>query len=122
MRAGLGIGDVAGARHGGVADAGPERPGHDRGRGGQGPRGGGGGRFGGAASRTEVIRELDRDGLLPAITFIFSRVGCEGAVGQLLAHDVRLVSAAEGERNGGCNNDAGTAGAKCAVDFWHVSS
>ena len=72
---------------------------NDRGRGGQGPRGGGGGRFGGAASRTEVIRELDRDGLLPAITFIFSRAGCEGAVGQLLGNDVRLVSEREGELN-----------------------
>ena len=72
-----------------------------RGRGGHtapGPRGGGG-RFGGAASRTEVIRELDRDGLLPAITFIFSRAGCEGAVGQLLGNDVRLISEREGERN-----------------------
>src|SRR5699024_10406335 len=66
-----------------------------RGRGGQ----RGGGRFGGAASRTEVIRELDRDGLLPAITFIFSRTGCEGAVTQLLRSDVRLVSDREGERN-----------------------
>ena len=78
------------------------RRGHRRGgrdhRGPGGPRGGGG-RFGGAASRTEVIRELDRDGLLPAITFIFSRAGCEGAVGQLLANDVRLVSEREGERN-----------------------
>ncbi|WKV16645.1 DEAD/DEAH box helicase [Janibacter limosus] len=72
-----------------------------RGRGGHsapGPRGGGG-RFGGAASRTEVIRELDRDGLLPAITFIFSRAGCDAAVGQLLGNDVRLVSEREGERN-----------------------
>ncbi|GAB3117066.1 hypothetical protein GCM10027055_27820 [Janibacter alkaliphilus] len=74
--------------------------GRGRGSGGRGgePRGGGG-RFGGAASRTEVIRELDRDGLLPAITFIFSRAGCEGAVQQLLANDVRLISDAEGERN-----------------------
>ena len=28
---------------------------------------------------------LDRDGLLPAITFIFSRAGCDAAVSQLLA-------------------------------------
>lgn len=76
------------------------RGGRDRDRRGRGPRSQGARpRFGGGASRTEVIRQLDREGLLPAITFIFSRVGCEGAVGQLLAHDVRLVSAAEGERN-----------------------
>ncbi|WP_370893159.1 DEAD/DEAH box helicase [Janibacter sp. GXQ6167] len=68
----------------------------DRGRG-RGQRGGG--RFGGAASRTEVIRELERDGLLPAITFIFSRAGCEAAVGQLIANDVRLISDADGRRN-----------------------
>ncbi|MGB4836138.1 MAG: DEAD/DEAH box helicase, partial [Nostocoides sp.] len=46
---------------------------------------------GGNASRTEIIRELDRAGLLPAITFIFSRAGCEGAVGQLLGSHVRLI-------------------------------
>ena len=54
---------------------------------------------GGNASRTEIIRELDRAGLLPAITFIFSRAGCEGAVGQLLGSHVRLISEADGERN-----------------------
>ncbi|HIZ98330.1 MAG TPA: DEAD/DEAH box helicase [Candidatus Janibacter merdipullorum] len=102
--------DAIRARVRGTEDEGRGRGGHRRdrrgGRGGRdrrgpGPRGsrGGGGRFGGAASRTEVIRELDRDGLLPAITFIFSRAGCEGAVGQLLANDVRLVSEREGERN-----------------------
>ncbi|WP_068317425.1 DEAD/DEAH box helicase [Janibacter anophelis] len=96
-----GLGDEGGRGGGG-------RGGRDRrGRGRPGPRGGGhgpggrggGARFGGAASRTEVIRELDNDGLLPAITFIFSRAGCDGAVGQLLANDVRLVSEREGERN-----------------------
>ncbi|MGO1165910.1 MAG: DEAD/DEAH box helicase [Janibacter sp.] len=90
-----------GGHHGRGGRGGRDRRGgrnqRDR-RGPGGPRGGGG-RFGGAASRTEVIRELDRDGLLPAITFIFSRAGCEGAVGQLLGNDVRLVSEREGERN-----------------------
>jgi ATP-dependent RNA helicase HelY len=57
-----------------------------------------GGRFGGGPSRTEVIGRLDRDGLLPAITFIFSRVGCTAAVGQLLASGMRLIPSAEGER------------------------
>ncbi|MCU1537345.1 MAG: box helicase domain protein [Humibacillus sp.] len=58
-----------------------------------------GGRAGGGASRVEVIERLEREGLLPAITFIFSRAGCEGAVGQLLASGMRLISEAEGERN-----------------------
>ena len=41
--------------------------------------------LGGGPSRADVIERLDRDGLLPAITFIFSRAGCEAAVSQLLA-------------------------------------
>lgn len=57
-----------------------------------------GGRPGGGATRAEVIEELDRDGLLPAITFIFSRVGCEAAVGQLLAAGTRLIPEREGLR------------------------
>jgi ATP-dependent RNA helicase HelY len=57
-----------------------------------------GGRPGGGATRAEVIDELDRAGLLPAITFIFSRVGCEAAVGQLLAAGTRLVPEREGLR------------------------
>jgi ATP-dependent RNA helicase HelY len=61
-------------------------------------RGGLGGRSGGGPTRTEVIERLDREGLLPAITFIFSRVGCEAAVGQLLSQGVRLVTDEEGER------------------------
>ncbi len=72
---------------------------------GRGPGGGAGGRGlergsrpGGGATRPEVIEELDRDGLLPAITFIFSRVGCEAAVGQLLAAGTKLVSEREGLR------------------------
>ena len=75
------------------------------GGGGRGPGGGPGGRGfarggrpGGGATRAEVIEELDRDGLLPAITFIFSRVGCEAAVGQLLAAGTRLIPEREGLR------------------------
>jgi len=41
--------------------------------------------------RSEVIEELDRRGLLPAITFIFSRAGCEDAVSQLRSAGVRLT-------------------------------
>ncbi len=69
-----------------------------RGRGGPGGQFPRGGRPIGGASRADVIAQLDREGLLPAITFIFSRVGCEAAVGQLLASGSRLVTDAEGER------------------------
>jgi ATP-dependent RNA helicase HelY len=41
--------------------------------------------------RHEIIEELDRRGLLPAITFIFSRAGCEDAVSQLRSAGVRLT-------------------------------
>ncbi|MFD6424535.1 DEAD/DEAH box helicase [Streptomyces sp. NPDC060198] len=41
-------------------------------------------------SRAEVIDRLDNEGLLPAITFIFSRAGCEAAVQQCLAAGLRL--------------------------------
>ncbi|CCH70352.1 putative helicase helY [Phycicoccus elongatus Lp2] len=57
-----------------------------------------GGRPGGGATRAEVVLELDQDGLLPAITFIFSRAGCEGAVAQLLSAGVKLIPEAEGHR------------------------
>ncbi len=74
--------------------------------GGRGPGGGEGGngfargsRPGGGATRAEVVTRLDREGLLPAITFIFSRAGCEAAVGQLLASGMRLIPEADGERN-----------------------
>ena len=74
--------------------------------GGRGPGGGDGGRGfarggrpGGGATRSEVIDRLEREGLLPAITFIFSRAGCEAAVGQLLATGTRLIPDSEGERN-----------------------
>ncbi|MGW7488680.1 DEAD/DEAH box helicase [Streptomyces sp. NPDC054786] len=41
-------------------------------------------------SRPEVIDRLDNEGLLPAITFIFSRAGCESAVQQCLYSGLRL--------------------------------
>jgi ATP-dependent RNA helicase HelY len=70
----------------------------DRGRdrGGRPPRTGG--RFGGGPTRSEVIERLNRDGLLPAITFIFSRIGCTSAVSHLLASGMRLIPPAEGDR------------------------
>ena len=85
----------------------------ERGRGGRHDRGPGGGRGGtayrdearpasgslpgGAPTRVEVIDQLDRHGLLPAITFIFSRAGCDAAVQQLLGRGVRLVPDEEGQ-------------------------
>src|SRR5690349_16723892 len=46
-------------------------------------------------SRAEVVERLDREGLLPAIVFIFSRVGCDAAVQQCLSAGVRLTSPEE---------------------------
>ena len=46
-------------------------------------------------SRVDVIERLDAEGLLPAITFIFSRAGCEGAVVQCLRAGVRLNTPSE---------------------------
>jgi ATP-dependent RNA helicase HelY len=43
-------------------------------------------------SRPEVIERLDAEGLLPAITFIFSRAGCEAAVQQCMYAGLRLNS------------------------------
>ncbi|MDQ1713011.1 MAG: ATP-dependent helicase HelY [Frankiaceae bacterium] len=49
-------------------------------------------------SRVDVVEKLDREGLLPAITFIFSRAGCEAAVQQCLRAGLRLNSQEERER------------------------
>jgi ATP-dependent RNA helicase HelY len=43
-------------------------------------------------SRPEVIEKLDREGLLPAITFIFSRKACDAAVKQCLQAGIRLTN------------------------------
>ncbi len=45
-----------------------------------------------APSRSEMVERLDEQALLPAIVFIFSRVGCDAAVRQLLASGVRLTT------------------------------
>jgi ATP-dependent RNA helicase HelY len=42
--------------------------------------------------RPEIIDRLDSEGLLPAITFIFSRAGCDAAVQQCLAAGLRLTT------------------------------
>ncbi len=49
------------------------------------------------AYRPDVISRLDAGGLLPAITFIFSRAGCDAAVQQCLAAGLRLTAPEEAE-------------------------
>lgn len=46
-------------------------------------------------NRPKMIRALDRDGLLPCIGFIFSRVGCEAAVEQCLNAGIVLTTREE---------------------------
>ncbi|MEY3849095.1 MAG: hypothetical protein RLZ20_595 [Actinomycetota bacterium] len=46
-------------------------------------------------SRSDIIEKLQRENLLPAITFIFSRVGCDAAVKQCLHAGLRLTSPEE---------------------------
>ncbi|MEV7620717.1 DEAD/DEAH box helicase [Microbacterium sp. NPDC089321] len=48
--------------------------------------------------RPEVVRLLERANLLPAIFFIFSRVGCDAAVQQVRRAGVRLTSQEEREQ------------------------
>jgi len=43
-------------------------------------------------SRPDVIQMLDSEGLLPAITFVFSRAGCDAAVAQCLRSSLRLTT------------------------------
>src|SRR3954469_17690193 len=57
----------------------------------------GGSRYHRIPSRVEVIERLDSDGLLPAITFIFSRAGCDAAVLQCLRANLRLTTPDERE-------------------------
>ncbi len=82
-----------------------------RGRSGKGKRtaGYGSGQYGGAAHtrwapaegaslvprRGAMIAELDKQGLLPAIVFVFSRQGCDAAVGHIMADRIRLTNGAE---------------------------
>ncbi len=48
--------------------------------------------------RPDVIATLEREELLPAITFIFSRVGCDAAVKQCLRSSLRLTTHEERAR------------------------
>ncbi|HEX8759350.1 MAG TPA: DEAD/DEAH box helicase, partial [Pseudonocardiaceae bacterium] len=43
-------------------------------------------------ARADVVARLDRDALLPAITFIFSRAGCDAAVSQCVRSGLRLTT------------------------------
>jgi len=46
-------------------------------------------------SRSEIVEKLERESLLPAITFIFSRNNCDAAVRQCLTAGLRLTSTQE---------------------------
>ncbi|QCW50728.1 DEAD/DEAH box helicase [Nocardioides dongxiaopingii] len=46
-------------------------------------------------SRYDVVDRLEKEGLLPAIYFIFSRVGCDAAVSQCLNAGLRLTTPQE---------------------------
>ncbi|GIG29077.1 DEAD/DEAH box helicase [Cellulomonas marina] len=79
-------------------DGSRQRPGGGPGRGrgrrdDDSPRGAGA--FRRPTPRPAVVELLDEEGLLPAIVFIFSRAGCEGAVAQCLTSGVRLTRPAE---------------------------
>ncbi|OBC02592.1 RNA helicase [Mycobacterium sp. 852002-40037_SCH5390672] len=69
------------------------RPRRQEGRGGSGrpsrPR------FYRTPGRPDVIATLDSEGLLPAITFVFSRAGCDAAVQQCLRSPLRLTTQEE---------------------------
>ncbi|MCM3926427.1 RNA helicase, partial [Frankia sp. AiPs1] len=68
--------------------------GYGRGRGGPGaPR-----RRMWVPGRPEIVERLDRDGLLPAIVFVFSRAGCDDAVTSCVRAGLRLVGPAEQQR------------------------
>jgi ATP-dependent RNA helicase HelY len=49
-------------------------------------------------ARVDVIERLDGTGLLPAITFIFSRAGCDAAVTQCVRSGMRLTTEPERDR------------------------
>lgn len=48
-------------------------------------------------NRVEIARCLQREGLLPAIQFIFSRVGCDAAATEVQRSGLRLTTEAEAE-------------------------
>jgi ATP-dependent RNA helicase HelY len=74
-----------------MSDWQPRRQSGRSGRGGQPGRP----RFYRPPSRPDVIATLDTEGLLPAITFVFSRAGCDAAVQQCLRSPLRLTTEEE---------------------------
>lgn len=79
---------------------GGDGPRHWKNGGGRAPRrGAGGARLGRLRppSRLTVISALEEADLLPAIVFVFSRAGCEAAVGQAMAGGVDLTTREEAE-------------------------
>ena len=52
------------------------------------------------ARRQDVIEKLDDERLLPAIYFVFSRAGCDGAVSQMRRAGLRLTTGEESRRIG----------------------
>ncbi|MGV9825639.1 MULTISPECIES: DEAD/DEAH box helicase [unclassified Gordonia (in: high G+C Gram-positive bacteria)] len=56
---------------------------------------GGRGRAAGTLSRPQLVARLDREALLPAIGFIFSRVGCDAALSQCLRSGLTLLTPEE---------------------------
>ncbi|GAD85737.1 RNA helicase [Nocardia asteroides NBRC 15531] len=70
----------------------------DRMQGYGGPRGRGGRSGFRPLPRPEVLARLDEEGLLPAITFIFSRAGCDGALAQCLRSRLDLSRPGDSEQ------------------------
>jgi ATP-dependent RNA helicase HelY len=62
---------------------------------GRGRAGSGRPRFYRPPARPDVIASLDSEGLLPAITFVFSRAGCDAAVQQCLRSPLQLTTPEE---------------------------
>ena len=91
------------ARTGGRTESGPERQDYGRRKQEYGRQRQDSGRYrprGGRPQQTRIdraatIRLLEERNLIPAIFFIFSRVGCDAAVGQVLRSGVRLTSKSE---------------------------
>ncbi|WP_291054171.1 DEAD/DEAH box helicase [Herbiconiux sp.] len=85
------------ADRGGRGRGGHNRNGRGGGRGGYGTGNGGPHNRGGfeRMDRPEVVRLLDEHRLLPAIFFVFSRIGCDQAVKQVLRAGVRLTTTEE---------------------------
>ena len=78
------------------------RPPHVRDRGERGDRGDGrqygrARRSPWAPGRPDVVAALDREGLLPAIVFVFSRVGCDAAVAACVRAGLRLITPEQAE-------------------------